>query len=73
MNTNHRAISPSRASRRGFLLTALAIAGGTVAATIAVRTRDAGTTQVDAGAPQASLDGYRETAHVRRYYATARG
>jgi len=58
------------ARRRGFLQGA-AIAGGTVASGATLAATD-GVEPVTANEPEALSAGYRETDHVREYYAKAR-
>lgn len=62
--------------RRRFLATVL-IGGGAVAgaATVGVRLTPQTPSAPDGGTPRAAApkQGYRETAHVRRYYESARG
>ena len=56
------------AGRRDFLkLASVGAAAGTVAAAIGAGTREA-----EAAAPEAQAGGYRETAHVKRFYELAR-
>jgi hypothetical protein len=55
------------AGRRDFLkLASVGAAAGTVAAAIG------GTREAEAAAPEARTEGYRETAHVKRFYELAR-
>ena len=57
-------------ARRGFLRAAFAIAGGTVAAK-ALGGKSSEPVAPAASAPEPEA-GYRESAHVKRYYETAR-
>lgn len=55
--------------RRRFLLAMSAGGAGAVAATSPVR---AATATAESATPSADAPGYRETAHVKRYYASTR-
>jgi hypothetical protein len=65
--------STKRIERRRFL-GAIAAAGTTAAVAAAIATPATAEIAEVAGAakPEGSQEGYRETAHIRRYYETAR-